>query len=391
MSNILVITPMYDIGERSELVQDSKAIQDLIKYWGKEHKIYVINAYINGLRHINRYFSIKQLKYYFSGYNYKCNDIPVTLIERQNFFIDQINGMKFNYNRYNKLIRENLNKANFSPDKILVHLPSTTQFLLKKLDYKCEKIAVLHSTDVRYLKKKGDKFIKFLNEKFNYVYCRSKSIYDIFKKTDIQNLMPEIIYSGVNVSENINERNFTKKRTYKILYVGKLIRRKKLDLLVKALSKIDIEKWDLDVIGKGPMEKKYIKLVDKLNLNQNVHFLGMCSKQQVLKYMSNSDIFCMPSVKETFGLVYLEAMSQGCITIGTVNEGIDGIIINNKNGYLVEKDDENKLCELLKKIINSKDEEKNEISKNAIKTAKDFNELDMSKRYLKILFRENEK
>lgn len=389
MSNILVITPMYDIGERKELVQDSKAIQDLVKYWGKEHKVYVINAYINGLRHINRYFNIKQLKYYFSGYNYQCDNMPVTLIERQNFFVDQINGMKFNYNRYNKLIRENLDKAKFSPDKILVHLPSTTQFLLEKLDYNCEKIAVLHSTDVRYLKKKGNKFIKFLDEKFDYVYCRSKSIYDIFRRTNIKNLMPEIIYSGVKVSESITERKFTKKKRYKVLYVGKLIKRKNLNLLIKALSEIDLEKWELDVIGKGPEEKRYMKLVNKLKLNQNVHFMGTFPKKEVLEYMRNSDIFCMPSVKETFGLVYLEAMSQGCITIGTVNEGIDGIIINNKNGYLVKKHDENNLRELLENIINSSNEEKNEISRNAIKTAKYFNETDMSKRYLKILFREN--
>ena len=53
--------------------------------------------------------------------------------------------------------------------------------------------------------------------------------------------------------------------------------------------------------------------------------------------LGQSDVFVLPSVNETFGMVYLEAMSQGCIPIGTSGEGIDGIIENGKNGYLCDR------------------------------------------------------
>lgn len=47
----------------------------------------------------------------------------------------------------------------------------------------------------------------------------------------------------------------------------------------------------------------------------------------------------MPSVREGFGMVYLEAMSCGCITIGTEGEGIADFIISGKNGILVPPDE----------------------------------------------------
>ena len=51
--------------------------------------------------------------------------------------------------------------------------------------------------------------------------------------------------------------------------------------------------------------------------------------------MSEADVFVLPSVGETFGMVYLEAMAAGCITVGTKADGIDGIIKDGENGFLV--------------------------------------------------------
>ena len=55
--------------------------------------------------------------------------------------------------------------------------------------------------------------------------------------------------------------------------------------------------------------------------------------EQVLAEMRKADIFVLPSINETFGMVYLEAMASGCITVCTENDGIAGIIENNENGF----------------------------------------------------------
>ena len=90
----------------------------------------------------------------------------------------------------------------------------------------------------------------------------------------------------------------------------------------------------------------------------------------------------MPSVEETLGLVYLEAMMNGCITVGTRGEGIDGIIEDGLNGFLVEPNSANCVYETLKKIIELSTLEAKKISKNATETGRRFNESDMAKSYL---------
>ena len=150
------------------------------------------------------------------------------------------------------------------------------------------------------------------------------------------------------------------------------------------MSNFDVDTWELNVIGAGPFEKEYKNLVKKLSLEKNVNFLGTFNKKKVFEYMSESDIFCMPSVKETLGLVYLEAMMNGCITIGTINEGIDGIIVDGKNGFLVSPSVES-IISIISRIYAMDDKSKKAIIENAINTGLYYNEDDMSKKYKKII------
>ena len=342
----------------------------------------VLNVYINGLRNIKRYFNSKQLSYYKNGYNYNCDNIDVTLIERQNIIPNQINGLKKDYIRYKKIMDKTILKDNFIPDKVLVHMPSTSRFIIENIEFTNDKYAVLHYTDIKYYNQKGNDFINYLNNNYKKVYCRSKAIYNFFKDKGIKVLDDSIIYSGVDIKDSIN-KDFNHDKL-NILYVGKLIKRKKLDLLIKSLSNIDHNKWNLTAIGNGSFKKECIELTNQLSLNNNISFLDAMPKENVFDYMKKADIFCMPSINETLGLVYLEAMALGCITIGTNNEGIDGIIVNGINGYLTEPN-EIYLTKLLESIINSDIKIKEQISQNAIKTGLEYNEEKQSKKYLDLI------
>lgn len=70
------------------------------------------------------------------------------------------------------------------------------------------------------------------------------------------------------------------------------------------------------------------------SLDKNVTFTGHLPQHEVYEKMRQSDIFVLPSVGETFGMVYLEAMASGCIVVGTKDDGIDGIIKDGENGFL---------------------------------------------------------
>jgi glycosyltransferase involved in cell wall biosynthesis len=101
--------------------------------------------------------------------------------------------------------------------------------------------------------------------------------------------------------------------------------------------------------------------VKTLGLSDKVHFMGERAREEILSFLKLADIFIMVSAPETFGLVYLEAMAKGNIIIGCKNNGIDGIIVDRKNGFLVEARNVEHLVSCINNIYNSSPEEKGKI------------------------------
>ena len=93
----------------------------------------------------------------------------------------------------------------------------------------------------------------------------------------------------------------------------------------------------------------------------------------------------MVSRDEAFGLVYLEAMSRGCITIAARNEGIDGVIVHGVNGFLCEAGNEDELVNLLRHIDSLSENELIKISSNAIETARNMTIVETSKNYIEFV------
>lgn len=83
-----------------------------------------------------------------------------------------------------------------------------------------------------------------------------------------------------------------------------------------------------------------------------------------------------------FGLVYLEAMAASCITIASKYGGVDGIIENNKNGFLCSEGDFNELNSIINDIVGFSEEKISEISENGYKTALKYSDSEVSKKYL---------
>lgn len=186
-------------------------------------------------------------------------------------------------------------------------------------------------------------------------------------KLNIKNY--KIILNGINYYANIPKKN----NNLNIISVGTLAKRKNFDLTIKAFSIVKKKYKDakLNIIGEGIEFDNLKKLVNDLSLNDDVKFLGRMNNDSVYKYYANSSVFVLPSVNEGFGIVYPESMYNGCIPIGTKNEGIDGFIENGVNGFLCNPNSE----EIAKTIIDifSKKYDNDKIRKNAIKKAQELN------------------
>ena len=149
----------------------------------------------------------------------------------------------------------------------------------------------------------------------------------------------EIFYSSENKIQNNKKRG---------LFVGLLAPIKGIPYLFRALAQLKQKRQDfiLDIVGDGPNRKKYEKLAENLGLSEIVKFHGLKSKPEVARFMRNSDFFVQPSLYETFGVTFIEAMACGK-PIVTTNLPVLQEKINKERGMLVPPKDINALAKAI--------------------------------------------
>lgn len=205
------------------------------------------------------------------------------------------------------------------------------------------------------------------------IACRSHSLQRKFS-----NILPElaektfVASSGISFHVEMSQFKTIDSEKIKVLTCANLILRKNIDKLIYAMK--DLKGFELTVIGDGPQ----LESLKKIGA-QNVKFLGRLPQENVLQEMKKHDIFILPSINETFGMVYLEAMASGCVTICTKNDGIDGIIKDGENGFLCEPDSEN-IKQTLLRVKNSSNLQT--IIENSIDTARQYSMEDCAQNYL---------
>lgn len=145
------------------------------------------------------------------------------------------------------------------------------------------------------------------------------------------------------------------KRRKSLLQVGNLVPSKHNGDTLRAVARLRERYPDisLTVVGDGAERGRLEALTRELGLMDCVTFLGRLPNQETLTEMAKAEIFVMPSYPEGFGIVYLEAMASGCVTIGTKGEGIDGFIRDGENGFLVPPDDVDAIVQTIDRCFQS--------------------------------------
>lgn len=377
---VLVLTSLYHIQGRENLGRNTSAIHYLLKYWPSEAEIMVIHEYHVYAKHLKRYLSKKERSYLKNGYHFEADGISVHMVELPLFPKQRILvGFQKNYmvSRITSILQE----ADFVPDVIICHQPScyVGQYV-NELSFDAKKIAVLHITDVQYCAREK-RFSESLSNNFDAVFCRSKAIYRKMEQYGIPGLREGIIESGVPAFKASIEKHWCTD-SLEIVYVGKLTKRKHVDDVLLAMANVIAKrKFHFTIVGTGPEERKLKILCEKLNLTDRVTFAGQMPREMVYEYYGTSDVFVMPSTGETLGLVYLESMRQGCIPIGTQGEGIDGIILDGVNGYLVPPSDPHALSSVLARILDASESELRAMSVSAQGTGDEFDEKSKGMQY----------
>ncbi len=167
------------------------------------------------------------------------------------------------------------------------------------------------------------------------------------------------------------------------VYVGALINRKYPSTVISALSKVfQDEPFEITYIGDGDDKTLIQQRFDELKCKGNLVFTGRIPREEVIQYLKQSDVFVMISKGEIFGLVYLEAMALGCITIAARHQGIDGIIEDGVNGFLCEAGNADELASIIAKIREMSPDELKTISHKAKETAQAYSDVNVAKNYI---------
>ncbi|WBU90699.1 glycosyltransferase family 4 protein [Cellulophaga omnivescoria] len=233
-----------------------------------------------------------------------------------------------------------------------------------------------------HLRKFGN---KIMNEAERVIFI-NPSYVEIFKEKYLSKFHSDILNKISVVPNAIDDKWFSnlvvQKRIVepiRLLYVGRIVKRKKLDVVINALKELNKKskkKYVLEVVGDG----NFIHTVKKMADN-NVIFHGhIYNFSKLLEIYKRSQIFVMPSIKETFGLVYVEALSQGLPIVFCKGEGVDGFFKENEVGVSVRNDSVNDVIRAVDYI----EKEYEQLTQNTLQQSEKFNWDECTKSFIEI-------
>lgn len=271
-----------------------------------------------------------------------------------------------------------LNPIENNFDLIISHMPSGhiyADLINKKLNI--AHISIIHQSDYRVLNNFKYKFyfknrLKKALKNSTLIGARNEFL---AKETGANFTLPSFIKK-----EYILEKKAFNNKKLKIITLTKLIKRKNIHLVIEALKDINFD-FEYSIFGEGKEKKHLEKLIKKYHLENKIKIYPHINHDLIWQKLDENDVFILPSIHETFGLSYLEAMSRGLITIGTKGTGIDGIIKNNENGFLLNPKIEEIKATLEKINLTNKEE----ISKKTLLNAQNYTQEKIMNKYNEII------
>lgn len=156
--------------------------------------------------------------------------------------------------------------------------------------------------------------------------------------------------------ENLKQELKIDDKSVVCTYVAELNKNKNQQLLIKAIKRLkdDNNNVTLLLVGKGRYEPKLLKLIKKMNLEENVKLLGY--RSDIVKILSITDIYLASSLREGLPVNVMEAMYMGLPIIAVDNRGHRELVQHNENGFIVEQNSamENNMSNYLNLLVNDK-------------------------------------
>ncbi|MBQ8859890.1 MAG: glycosyltransferase [Ruminococcus sp.] len=186
-----------------------------------------------------------------------------------------------------------------------------------------------------------------------FIGVSQKVVDNVLERLDISG-KTYVAYNGVDVENFYPETHENEK--IQIISVGNLIPLKGHDYTLRALKVLNDKypnKFCMKLLGRGYLEQNLKDLALELGLDDIVEFVGYIPYDKLASEVRKGDIFVLPSYYEALGCVYLEAMACGLPSVGCKNNGIDEIIEDGVDGFLIDVKNVDQIVESAEKLMDN--------------------------------------
>lgn len=300
------------------------------------------------------------------AYNYEYDNIKVYFAKH--FVLPFEFSRKKRGNNVFKIVNKIIQDEKIKFSYIHAHFVYPSGYVGAKLKEKYDKPLIItgHGHDVYDMPFKSIEWnekIKKILATSDHIITPSKSNYDKLMQLDVSEDKVSVISNGYD-STLFNRHSMKDARRKLCLPIGKAVILSVGNLepekghrdLIEAINIISKRRNDILclIVGAGSKEKELSKFLSRLDSSKYVKLVGSKPHNEISMWMNACDIFVLPSLKESFGIVQIEAMACGKPVVATNNGGSKEIIINDKLGIIVEIKDADSLANGIFKALDSK-------------------------------------
>ncbi len=262
-----------------------------------------------------------------------------------------------------KLIRKLYKKHKYDVINTHFAIPSGILGIWTSKKYKTKNVLSLHGGDIYDPTKKLSphkiwflrKAVKKVLNKSDVLVAQSNNTKDntnrIYQCSDEIKIIP-LAFIPPRVKKLTREQLKLKKDNFYLISVGRLVKRKGYEYLVKAMKGLP-QNIHLILIGDGPEEENLKKLAGQYKVSDKIHFKGRLEDDLKFPYLENSDLYVLSSIHEGYGIVLQEAMEMKLPIVSTNYGGQTDFLNHEENALLINPGKSDEIHNAILEIYNN--------------------------------------
>jgi len=323
-------------------------VKDMVEAMSKHFKNVYILVRLNPIYNIIPIESLKTktIKYKIDLTNKPSN---IIIIPTNVFYLPFRFSQNNLGNNHFKAVDKQIQKYDIKFDLIHAHFTWSSGYVAAKLKekYNVPAVVTAHGFDIYDLPFRDDEWKKKIEYVLNTADCIitvSNSNLRCIEKLDVDTPV-KVIPNGFNdkIFHRMNSEECRKTLNFPInkkiiLTAGNLVEVKGHKYLIEAMREVVNHKKNVlcIIVGSGKLKNKMENQISKCGLKDYIKLVGGEPHSQIPIWMNTCDVFVLPSLRESFGVVQIEAMACGKPVVATFNGGSEEIITSDDYGFLVE-------------------------------------------------------